>query len=188
MFYKHIPSKQQREKGKSKGKAPLLQQDIEGHLDEVWALALSPDGKWLASGGKDRRVGVWDVHGERWVKSIGKHKDSISVSVLQPRTRLYFIHDARLWHSGKVHSTGTHSTPRHLIVLSKSSLSRPRHLQHPVPQTEHSDTSKHSSDTRTKSRTSMHCERRRQSVVVDETRRYGSSRLRMRLNWSSAVE
>jgi WD40 repeat protein len=182
VFYKHIPPKQQRENGKGKGKVPLFQQDVEGHLDEVWALALSLDGNWLASGGKDRRVGVWDVHGERWVKSIGKHKDSVSVRVLQPRARSYLILGARLWHSARVHSKGTHSTPRHLTVLSKSSLFRPRHLQLPAPQTEHSDTSKHSSDTRTKSRTSMRWERRRQSAVVDETKVCGSSRLRMKLS------
>jgi ribosomal RNA-processing protein 9 len=84
VFYKHVTPRQQRENGKGKGKAPLRQQVFEGHLDEVLALALSSDGRWLASGGKDRQVGVWDVHGERWVRSIGKHKDSISVRVLQP--------------------------------------------------------------------------------------------------------
>ena len=87
VFYKHVTPKHQRENRKSKGKTSLLQQDVEGHLDEVWALALSPDGRWLASGGKDRRVGVWDVHGERWVKSIGKHKDCVSVRLLQPSAR-----------------------------------------------------------------------------------------------------
>lgn len=44
------------------------------------ALALSGDGKYLASGGKDRKVGVWDVEKEEWVKGFGGHKDSISVS------------------------------------------------------------------------------------------------------------
>ena len=41
-------------KGKGKGKA---EEDVEGHTDEVWVLALSPDGRLLASGGKDRKDG-----------------------------------------------------------------------------------------------------------------------------------
>ena len=29
---------------------------MEGHVDEVWSLAISTNGKYLVSGGKDRRV------------------------------------------------------------------------------------------------------------------------------------
>lgn len=61
----------------------------EGHTDEVWTLALSSDGRYLASGGKDRQIGVWSIPppptldagvggGERWLKGLGGHKDSIS--------------------------------------------------------------------------------------------------------------
>jgi ribosomal RNA-processing protein 9 len=46
----------------------------------VLALALSGDGKYLASGGRDRKVAVWDVEKEEWVKGFGGHKDTISVS------------------------------------------------------------------------------------------------------------
>ena len=68
--------KQRSVKGKQKA-AP------DGHTDEIWALALSSDGKYLASGGKDRIVGVWDVEnteGISWVKGFTGHRDSISVS------------------------------------------------------------------------------------------------------------
>lgn len=54
--------------------------DVNGHTDEVLALALSGDGKYLASGGKDRKVGVWDVQKDEWVKGFGGHKDTVSVS------------------------------------------------------------------------------------------------------------
>jgi ribosomal RNA-processing protein 9 len=68
--------KQRSAKGKQKA-------DPDGHTDEIWTLALSSDGKYLASGGKDRVVGVWDVEnadGISWVKGFTGHRDSISVS------------------------------------------------------------------------------------------------------------
>lgn len=58
--------------------------NFEGHTDEIWSLALSSDGKYLASGGKDRVIGVWDVENAdqiSWVKGFTGHRDSISVSV-----------------------------------------------------------------------------------------------------------
>lgn len=52
---------------------------MKGHTDEVLALAVSGDGRYLASAGKDRRVGVWDVEKAEWVKGFGGHRDTISV-------------------------------------------------------------------------------------------------------------
>ncbi|EPQ29507.1 uncharacterized protein PFL1_02726 [Pseudozyma flocculosa PF-1] len=66
----------------------------EGHTDEIWALAVSGDGKYLASGGKDRRIGIWSLGdddearhaggAERWLKALGGHKDSISALSFRP--------------------------------------------------------------------------------------------------------
>lgn len=56
--------------------------DIKGHTDEVLALALSADGKYLASAGRDRKLGVWDAERDEWIKGFGGHlghKDLISV-------------------------------------------------------------------------------------------------------------
>ncbi|KAI0342215.1 WD40 repeat-like protein [Trametopsis cervina] len=67
------------EKGKGKGKAKAEPtEELKGHTNEIWALALSPDGRLLASGGKDRRVGVWDVEKNEWLKGFHGHRDSIS--------------------------------------------------------------------------------------------------------------
>lgn len=73
-----IPTPLLSAKGKGKAKYANLG-EIEGHVDEVYALAISGDGKYLASGGKDRKVGVWDVESGAWVKGFTGHKDSISV-------------------------------------------------------------------------------------------------------------
>ncbi|KAK0484896.1 WD40-repeat-containing domain protein [Armillaria novae-zelandiae] len=67
---------------KGKGKAQAIGgEEVKGHTDEVLTLALSDDGKYLASGGKDRRLGVWDAENAQWIKGfIGPmcHKDTIS--------------------------------------------------------------------------------------------------------------
>ncbi|CAL1709492.1 unnamed protein product [Somion occarium] len=74
VFHKARPVK---DKGKGKAKAEPAA-ELKGHSDEIWAIALSPDGRLLASGGKDRRIGVWDVEKDEWVKGFGGHRDSIS--------------------------------------------------------------------------------------------------------------
>ncbi|KAM5539750.1 hypothetical protein V8D89_006563 [Ganoderma adspersum] len=89
----HTFHKARVDKGKGKSRDTG---EVTGHTDEVWALAVSPDGKYLASGGKDRRVGVWDVEKNEWVKGFGGHRDCISALVfrqappsLQTPTQLY---------------------------------------------------------------------------------------------------
>ncbi|KAG6909425.1 hypothetical protein DXG01_000578 [Tephrocybe rancida] len=67
-----------KEKGKGKAQIDLT---LKGHTDEVLALALSDDGRYLASAGKDRKLVVWDVEKGEWLKSFGGnlgHKDIIS--------------------------------------------------------------------------------------------------------------
>jgi ribosomal RNA-processing protein 9 len=58
----------------------LLPEEGQGHSDEVWALTVSSDGKYLVSGGKDRRICVWSLESgqTRFVKALGGHKDSIT--------------------------------------------------------------------------------------------------------------
>ncbi|KAG6877174.1 hypothetical protein C0992_010647 [Termitomyces sp. T32_za158] len=68
-----------KEKGKGKAQVDL---NIKGHTDEVLALAVSHDGQYLASAGKDRKLVVWDVEKGEWIKAFGGnlgHKDTISV-------------------------------------------------------------------------------------------------------------
>lgn len=72
LFSKQLPKKD------AKGK--LRDDHIQGHRDELWSIAVSSDGKYLASGGKDRRIGIWDLQKGSWIKGFPGHKDSISVS------------------------------------------------------------------------------------------------------------
>ena len=80
-------------KGKGKQKASL---DSPGHTDEILALAVSDDGKYLASGGKDRKLVVWDLEKSQWLRNFGGHKDTISVSLVIPSSFdvLLTLHDS----------------------------------------------------------------------------------------------
>lgn len=53
---------------------------IQGHFDEVLCCALSPSGKFMVTGGKDRIVRVWDIHNQTQIQSFMGHRDSITVS------------------------------------------------------------------------------------------------------------
>ncbi|KAG5649951.1 hypothetical protein H0H81_001362 [Sphagnurus paluster] len=67
-------------KEKGKGKAPL-DLNLKGHTDEVLSLAVSSDGKYLASAGRDKKLVVWDAEKGEWIKAFGGnlgHKDIIS--------------------------------------------------------------------------------------------------------------
>ncbi|KZV62150.1 WD40 repeat-like protein [Peniophora sp. CONT] len=67
----------------TKGKGKARADDVQGHTDEVLSLALSEGARYLASAGKDRRVGVWDVEKGEWVKGFGGHRDTISSVVFR---------------------------------------------------------------------------------------------------------
>ncbi|KOS12817.1 wd40 repeat-like protein [Malassezia pachydermatis] len=52
----------------------------EGHTSSVLALAVSDDGQYLATAGKDKRIGVWSVGPDgrlTWRKALLGHKDAV---------------------------------------------------------------------------------------------------------------
>jgi ribosomal RNA-processing protein 9 len=79
-FHKIRPSTS---KEKGKGKA-VSDAKIQGHTDEVLALTMSDDGKYLISAGRDRCLGVWDAEKGEWITGLGghlSHRDVISVRI-----------------------------------------------------------------------------------------------------------
>ena len=54
-----------------------LQQQLVGHRDQVLALTVSPDGKYLATGGLDRNIVMWDLESGEAISKIRFHTSHI---------------------------------------------------------------------------------------------------------------
>ncbi|KAG2188406.1 hypothetical protein INT44_001159 [Umbelopsis vinacea] len=52
--------------------------NFNGHTDHILCLALSSDGQYLASGGKDKAIHIWSVTEDKHIVAFKQHKDSIS--------------------------------------------------------------------------------------------------------------
>ena len=50
---------------------------LQGHRGEVWTVAFSPDGKLLASGGRDATIRLWDAQSGKSVAVLRGHKRSV---------------------------------------------------------------------------------------------------------------
>ena len=55
-----------------------LKATLEGHTDNVWSVAFSPDGKTLASGSWDQTVRLWDVETEQLLHILTDHTGEVN--------------------------------------------------------------------------------------------------------------
>ncbi|KAJ3404722.1 hypothetical protein CcCBS67573_g03720 [Chytriomyces confervae] len=49
-----------------------------GHRDQVLALAVSGDGKFLASGGRDKTIQIWSIPENKHISTFTQHRDAVS--------------------------------------------------------------------------------------------------------------
>ncbi|KAI9503501.1 WD40-repeat-containing domain protein [Coemansia spiralis] len=49
-----------------------------GHCDHILAIAMSSDGKYVATGGRDRRIHIWSVQNDVHLGVFHQHKDAVT--------------------------------------------------------------------------------------------------------------
>jgi WD40 repeat protein/serine/threonine protein kinase len=81
-----------------------------GHMDGVWSVAFSPDGRRLATGGGDQDVKIWDLTTGQEALTLREHRNAVwSVAfsrdghrlVTASRDRTVRVWDARPWQEGE---------------------------------------------------------------------------------------
>ncbi len=60
---------------------------LRGHADDVWGVAISPDGKRIASGSFDKTVKVWDVESGIELMTLRGHEDRVGPVAFSPDGR-----------------------------------------------------------------------------------------------------
>jgi WD40 repeat protein len=66
---------------------PLWLRSLEGHTDQVTAVAVSPDGRTIVSGSYDRTVKVWEAASGRLLRSLEGHTDWVTAVAVSPDGR-----------------------------------------------------------------------------------------------------
>jgi WD40 repeat protein len=57
---------------------------FEGHKDALYALALSPDGRTLATGSYDQKIKLWDVKAGKELKTLSGHNGAVYALAFRP--------------------------------------------------------------------------------------------------------
>jgi WD40 repeat protein len=59
-----------------------------GHTRSVNAVAFSPDNRWLASGGKDNVIKIWDVANGNVLRTLYGHGSNVNALAVSPDGKL----------------------------------------------------------------------------------------------------
>jgi WD40 repeat protein len=75
-----------------------------GHSDGILAAAVSPDGKWAATGSVDQLVNIWETESGRELRSLQGHSGPIWALAISPDGKVLASagndHTVRLWNVG----------------------------------------------------------------------------------------
>ena len=64
---------------------------LKGHLGTVTCMSVSSDGNFLASGGDDKTVRIWDTRSQKLLETFRGHRNGVTVTTL-PHKKSIHIH------------------------------------------------------------------------------------------------
>ncbi len=77
-----------------------------GHTGHVTSLALSSDGRFLASGGVDKEIKIWDTRTNSYIESFKGHRDVVTGLVFQHGTSMLYSSSAdrtvKVWNAAEM--------------------------------------------------------------------------------------
>jgi eukaryotic-like serine/threonine-protein kinase len=108
----------------------LLSGPLTGHKEPVTCVAFSPDGKLLASGGRDRRIHLWDLRGARpKMQVLAGHTSGVTCLAFAPDGRTLASgsgdRTVRLWHLASAQELATleeHGGPVSCLAFTRDGL------------------------------------------------------------------
>lgn len=63
---------------------------MEGHITDVLTVAISSSGNWIASGGSNGQIKIWDIYtGEIVLEINGKHSQPVTIYKIIPYKLFY---------------------------------------------------------------------------------------------------
>lgn len=80
-----------------------------GHTGEVLAVAASPDGKYVATGGADKKLIIWSAEDLRPLKTFTTHRDGVTALAFAPSSSPQSGFGAQLFSASKDRSLKTYS-------------------------------------------------------------------------------
>ena len=66
------------------GDSEQVSKDLAGHKGEVWAVALDPRGRWLATAGEDTTIKIWDARSWQLLMTLRGHTGFIMSLAFSP--------------------------------------------------------------------------------------------------------
>ncbi|MDM9583595.1 serine/threonine-protein kinase [Nostoc sp. GT001] len=111
----------------SLGKVSLAN-TLQGHENSVLSVAISPDGKTIASSGDDRTIKLWDLATGKLISSLNGHFQQVNVVVISPNGKLLVSasddNTIKIWNLAtrkQIRTLIGHSDSIHALAISADS-------------------------------------------------------------------